>query len=523
MFRLVILTFAFWTTSGGRLGDFARNRGYNPKLVTRANGGVRSDSPQNFRFLSQDTEAFRVKSLPDIPFDVDEMYAGNIPTNTQNSSRSLYFVFQPKFGNPVDEITIWLNGGPGCSSLEGFFQENGPFSWGYGQYSPTINPYSWVNLTNMLWVEQPVGTGFSVGEVTAMSQEDIAKDFTDFLLNFEKIFGIKKFKIYVTGESYAGRYVPYISAAILDRNDTDHFDLKGALMYDPCIGSFEYAQQEVPTLPFVLKNNNILGLNDSYLDQLEELDEKCGYADFRDQYLSFPPDGVQLPKFFNHTSDLACDIWGQVNNAAWAPNPCFNVYQIGTQCPLLSDPLGLPTGLQYSYSGQPIYFNRTDVKKAMNAPVDVSWQECSNGAVFLGSGGPESEGDISPDPIQSVLPRVIEATNRVLISNADLDMEIITDGTLLAIQNMTWNGDLGFQNKPCTPIVITLPDLQYAGVFAANTAAGLDDPQGTMGVQHYERGLMWAETYLAGHMQPQFQPRSAYRHLQWVLGHIETL
>ena len=44
-----------------------------------------------------------------------------------------------------------------------------------------------------------------------------------------------------------------------------------------------------------------------------------------------------------------------------------------------------------------------------------------------------------------------------------------------------------------------------------------------MGVQHYERGLMWAETYLSGHMEPQFQPRSSYRHLQWILGRIDVL
>lgn len=71
--------------------------------------------------------------------------------------------------------------------------------------------------------------------------------------------------------------------------------------------------------------------------------------------------------------------------------------------------------------------------------------------------------------------------------------------------------------------MITLPDLQYEATFADNGIAGYDDPQGTMGVQHYERGLMWAETWLCGHMQPQFQSRSSYRHLQWLLGHIDTL
>jgi carboxypeptidase D len=155
----------------------------------------------------------------------------------------------------------------------------------------------------------------------------------------------------------------------------------------------------------------------------------------------------------------------------------------------------------------------------MHAPMDVEWAECS-GPVFVG----RPVRDSSLDPIQHVLPQVIEATNRVLVSNAQLDFVIITDGTLLAIQNMTWAGKLGFETKPEAPIVITLPDLQYQQVFVDNGYDfGVEDPQGTMGVQHFERGLMWAETFLSGHMQPQFQPRSAYRHLQWILGHIEEL
>jgi len=188
------------------------------------------------------------------------------------------------------------------------------------------------------------------------------------------------------------------------------------------------------------------------------------------------------------------------------------------------DPLGFPTDLAFAYPLQyPLYFDREDVKIAMHAPLDIDWQECS-GPVFLGDGGPEFEGDLSLDPIQYVLPKVIEATNRVLISNADLDFVIITNGTLLAIQNMTWSGELGFQSQPDKPIVITLPDLQYEQLFADNGYPfGFEDPQGTMGVQHYERGLMWAETFLSGHMQPQFQPRSSYRHLQWLLGHIDEL
>ena len=70
-------------------------------------------------------------------------------------------------------------GCPGCSSLEGLLQENGvsrynpqgaikqllmtvgpqPFSWIVGTAKPIVNQYSWTNLSSMLYVEQPVGTG----------------------------------------------------------------------------------------------------------------------------------------------------------------------------------------------------------------------------------------------------------------------------------------------------------------------------------------------------------------------------
>jgi len=318
--------------------------------------------------------------------------------------------------------------------------------------------------------------------------------------------------------------VPYISAAMLDEKNKEFYDLSGALTYDPCIGSCDYVQGEVPTLPFVQQNKNVFGLNDTFMAQIEELDKKCGYAEYRDKWMHFPPAGQQPPTFFNYSSDadLACDIFDIVINAGYAVNPCSNVYEITTMCPIPADVLGFPTDIAYSYRGQPIYFNRTDVKKAMHAPLDINWAECS-GPVFVGDGGPMQEGDLSLDPIQHVLPQVIEATNRVLVANGDLDMIVLTNGTLLSIQNMTWNGKMGFQTQPSKPIIITLPDLQYGQAFIDNGIGGLDNPMGTMGVQHYERGLMWAQTALSGHMEPQYQPRSSYRHLQWLLGHIETL
>lgn len=370
-----------------------------------------------------------------------------------------------------------------------------------------------------------MGTGFSIGEKRVTSEEDVGAEFTQWFLNWQKTFGISKFKIYVTGESYAGRYVPYISAAMLDKKDKTHFDLHGALVYDPVIGEFVTQQVQVPTLPFVQAQQTNLNLNATFLAQLEKIDKDCGFAAYREKYLTFPPSGQQPPTYFNYTSNSQCDINDIAMNGIFEVNPCFNPYATNQNCPILWDVLGFPGALDYTPPGSEVYFNRTDVKKAMHAPLDVSWSECA-GNPFVGNGGPQDEGDESADPIQKVLPQVIEATNRVLVSNGDYDMVIITNGTLLAIQNMTWNGKLGFQSAPSTPIDITLPDLQYQDIWCSNGDyyCGLDGPnQGIMGISHYERGLMWAQTYQSGHMQPQFQPRAAYRHLQWVLGHVQTL
>ncbi|KAL4890848.1 Alpha/Beta hydrolase protein [Aspergillus ambiguus] len=505
----------------GRFGQMARNS--LAKRTASPSKKPQAQSHDNFRFLSHETKPYLVSSLPDINFDLGEMYSGLVPIDKDNSSRSLFFVFQPTIGEPVDEITIWLNGGPGCSSLEGFLQETGRFLWQPGTFAPVENPYSWVNLTNMLWVDQPVGTGFSTGTPTAVSQEETAEDFIKFFKNFQKLFGIKNFKIFVTGESYAGRYVPYVSATMLDQDDKEYYDLKGALVYDPCIGQYDYVQQEAPAVPFVQQNANLFNFNASFMEELNSLHKSCGYQEFIDEYLVFPPSGAQPPKFFNYTSEGDCDVFDMIYNEALLVNPCWDVYEVNLMCPLQWDVLAFPTGLLYQPAGSSVYFDRADVKRAMHAP-NITWAECSNQNVFVGKGGgPEREGDLSANPIEHVLPQVIEATNRVLISNGDYDMIIITNGTLLSIQNMTWNGHLGFQSAPSTPIDITIPDFQYKEVFEQNGQSGWDAGQGIMGIQHYERGLMWAETFQSGHMQPQYQPRVTYRHLEWLLGRIDKL
>ena len=176
-------------------------------------------------------------ALPLVDFNIGESYAGTIPV-TSNSSNpaALWFWFFPS-SNPSasDEITIWLNGGPGCSSLDGLLQENGPFLWQSGTYAPIPNPYSWVNLTNMIWIDQPVGTGFAPGIPTVNNELDVAAQFMVFWKGFMDAFGLHGRKVYIAGESYAGQYIPYIAGAMLDTNDTEYFNVAGIQINDPSV------------------------------------------------------------------------------------------------------------------------------------------------------------------------------------------------------------------------------------------------------------------------------------------------
>jgi len=167
-----------------------------------------------------------------VTFDIGESYAGLIPVNAKNESWLYFWYFPTTNPDGKEDLTIWLNGGPGCSSLEGLLQENGPFLWNYGTFRPVKNPYSWHKLTNMLYVEQPVGTGFSNGKQTETSQEAVAASFLSWFKNFLDTFDLKNKKIYIAGESYAGQYVPYIADAMLNAKDKAYFDLRGSMIYE---------------------------------------------------------------------------------------------------------------------------------------------------------------------------------------------------------------------------------------------------------------------------------------------------
>lgn len=182
---------------------------------------------------------------------------------------------------------------------------------------------------------------------------------------------------------------------------------------------------------------------------------------------------------------------------------------VATTCPLLWDVLGFPGSIPYQPDGAFIYFNLTDVQTAINAP-HVEWNECSTIDVFVNGT------DTSTPTGLSVLPGVIERTERTVLGHGILDFVLLYNGTLIAIQNMTWNGAQGFQEGPETWDDFYVP---YHDMGALGTLAGA----GNMGKTHTERGLTLVTVELSGHMIPQYAPSASYRHVEFLLGRIDSL
>lgn len=79
----------------------------------------------NYRYYTDKTEPYFIEKWPLVNFDTGEFYSGLVPIDESDPDRALFFIFKPAINTTSTDLTIWLNGGPGCSSLVGFFQENG--------------------------------------------------------------------------------------------------------------------------------------------------------------------------------------------------------------------------------------------------------------------------------------------------------------------------------------------------------------------------------------------------------------
>lgn len=159
-------------------------------------------------------------------------YSGYFTVNKKYNSNTFFWFFPSLTNYENAPVIIWLQGGPGATSLIGLFTENGPFEV-KRKHGLRKRHYTWIEYQSVIYIDNPVGTGYSFTDNDAgyaKNEEDVGRDLYNALKQFFQVFPeLQKNDFYVSGESYAGKYVPALSYTIHKNNPTEQLkiNLKG--------------------------------------------------------------------------------------------------------------------------------------------------------------------------------------------------------------------------------------------------------------------------------------------------------
>ncbi|PIA48349.1 hypothetical protein AQUCO_01400747v1, partial [Aquilegia coerulea] len=231
----------------------ALHRLYNAKLNVNAEIDTNFYSEveiiEEFKVLPQEglKEKDRIEKLPGQP-NVDFTQYGGYVTVDEKAGRAFYYYFtEAEHNKQAKPLILWLNGGPGCSSIAyGAMEELGPFRANSDGKTLFKNPYAWNKVANVLFVESPAGVGFSYSNTTRENSnggdKKTAADNYVFLVNWlERFSEYKDRDFYLAGESYAGHYVPQLAHTILEHNKRANktiINLKGIMIGNAAINDF---------------------------------------------------------------------------------------------------------------------------------------------------------------------------------------------------------------------------------------------------------------------------------------------
>ncbi|KAG2775099.1 hypothetical protein PC129_g1580 [Phytophthora cactorum] len=146
--------------------------------------------------------------------------AGYVKMANKEDDHYFYWFFESHTSPEADPLVLWLTGGPGGSGLFALLAENGPCTI-QPDLSTRLNPYSWNRKANVIWLDQPTGTGFSFGSPadTDYNETNVGENIYWFLQGFlEKHPNFQNRGFFLTGESYGGHYVPAAAHYIWEMN-----------------------------------------------------------------------------------------------------------------------------------------------------------------------------------------------------------------------------------------------------------------------------------------------------------------
>ncbi|CAL1392286.1 unnamed protein product [Linum trigynum] len=400
-------------------------------------------------------------------------YAGYYSLPRTIGARMFYFFFESRssVNKSKAPVVIWLTGGPGCSSSLALFYENGPFHI-TDSLGLQWNDYGWDQASNILFVDQPTGTGFSYTTSESdirRNETGVSNDLYDFLQEFFK--GHPQFAgndFYVAGESYAGHYIPALASRIYRGNKNNegiHINLKGFAigngLTDPEIQYRAYPEFALATQLITQSDHDTLA---QLVPPCQSSIKACGSKGGK----------ACTDAYFNCE-----DIFNQLMNLVGS----INYYDIRKQC---------EGSLCYDFSRVEQLLSDQSVKEAIGVK-GIDFVSCSDDIHQA------MIGDYMLD-YELGIPELLEDGIKVLIYAGEYDLICNWLGNWNWVHAMKWSGQEQFDGASTVPFMV------------GSTKAGELKGYGP---------LHFLKVYNAGHMVPMDQPKVALEMLQsWMQGRL---
>ncbi|KAI1104639.1 putative carboxypeptidase S1 [Jackrogersella minutella] len=371
-----------------------------------------------------------------------------------------FWYFEARENATTAPLVAYVDGGPGAASEYGLFTQIGPCHFVNNETGPSLNPYSFNNYANVLFIDQPIGVGFSYGNETINSTVAAAEPVWTLLQAFYAGFPeYENRDFFLFSESYGGHYGPEFVQYIVDQNqqvagghsDAQEICLVGLGVHN---GWFDAEIQEKYNIEYMYNNTYRQIINESYHDEL----------------LGVYDDTVK-PALDR------CRFKGTIDD-------CFagyNSYMNGIEYPLLAELNDKSSNYYLGDIREPSlrppsthvgYLQRADIQKAIGAQVNYTDQRGVAGFIYSGDDARSFLDDLS---------KIVQQNIPVLIWTGDADYVSNWYGTLAVADALEWKNKEAFVNRTLVPYTLN----------------GVE--KGTFKVQD---NLIYMRIYEAGHNLP---------------------
>ncbi|KAK1290811.1 Serine carboxypeptidase-like 51 [Acorus calamus] len=336
---------------------------------------------------------------------------------------------------------LWLQGGPGASGVGiGNFEEIGPLDTDLKPRNST-----WLQKADLLFVDNPVGTGYSFVEdekLLVKTDEEAATDLTTLLKAlFNRNSGLQKSPLYVVAESYGGKYAVTLGLSIVEAVQKGELKLKlgGVALGDSWISPEDFVFSWGPLLRDVSRlDSNGAAKSNSKAGEIKQQIEKGQYVDATDSWSTLEDIIMESSNdvdFYNFLLDNGRD---PTSMSAMELSKGNKMKRYSWYLSSKASPGGGGGGLGNLMNG-------VIKEKLKIIPKDVSWGGQSD-LVFTAL-----TGDFMKPRINEVDELISKGVN-VTVYNGQLDVICSTKGTEAWIQKLKWDGLKIFTNMERTPI-----------------------------------------------------------------------